>query len=146
MKLVDANVLLYAVNESSAHHRTARTWLDAALNSGEAVGFAWIVVLAFLRIATHPAVFSRPLTPAEAIDVIRKWLRQPVAVVVGPTARHLDVLAGLVIESGTAANLVNDAHLAALAVEHDAVVASFDADFGRFRGVRWEQPAAPPES
>lgn len=112
--------------------------------AGESVGFTWIVVLAFLRLSTHPAIFPRPLAGPEAVNLIRGWLGQPAALVVSPTARHLDILAGLIAEAGTAANLVSDAHLAALAVEHDAVIASFDADFGRFRGVRWEQPAAPP--
>ncbi len=142
MRLVDANVLLYAVNDASAQHRPARTWLDGALKGQEAVGFPWIVILAFLRLATHRAVFPRPLTVSEAMDVVRSWLAQPAAVIVGPTPRHVDVLAGLLAETGTAGNLVNDAHLAILAVEHDARLVSFDADFGRFRGVRWEQPTA----
>lgn len=142
MRLVDANVLLYAVNDASAHHRRAREWLDAALGGQEAVGFAWVVLLAFLRLATHRAVFSQPLSVGEAIDTAREWLAQPPALIVEPTPRHVDVLAGLLAETGTAGNLVNDAHLAALAVEHDAVLVSFDADFGRFRGVRWEQPGA----
>ncbi len=142
MRLVDANVLLYAVNSASAHHRAARAWLDAALNGQEAVAFSWIVILAFLRLATHRAVFPRPLTVSEAMDGVRGWLAQPAAVIVGPTPRHVDVLAGLLAETGTAGNLVNDAHLAILAVEHDARLVSFDADFGRFRGARWEQPTA----
>jgi len=140
VRLVDANVLLYAVNEASAQHRRAREWLDAALSGQEAVGFAWVVLLAFLRLATHQAVFAQPLSVGEAMDAVRDWLAQPAALVVEPTPRHVDVLAGLLAETGTAGNLVNDAHLAALAVEHDAVLASFDADFGRFGGVRWEQP------
>ncbi len=142
MRIVDANVLLYAVNEASPHHSRARSWLDGALGGREPVGFAWTVLLAFVRLATHPAVFARPLTPAEATGVVRAWLAQPPAVVVEPTPRHADLLAGLLEETGTAANLVNDAHLAALALEHDAVLVSFDAGFGRFTGLRREVPGA----
>ena len=142
MQLVDANVLLYAVNEAAEHHAKARTWLDGALAAREPVVFAWSVLLAFLRLSTHPAVFPRPLTAGEATSVIRAWLAQPPVVVVEPTARHVDVLAGLLAEAGTAANLVNDAHLAALALEHDAVLVSYDADFGRFAGLRRAVPGA----
>lgn len=141
MRIVDANVLLYAVNASAPRHDRARRWLDGALAGREPVGFAWTVLLAFVRLATHPAVFERPLTPAEATGVVRAWLAQPAVVVVEPTPRHADLLAGLLAEAGTAANLVNDAHLAALALEHDAVVVTFDADFGRFAGLRREAPA-----
>jgi len=141
VRIVDANVLLYAVNEAAPHHARARAWLDGALAGREPVGFDWTVLLAFLRLATHPAVFARPLSADEAADVVRAWLAQPPAVIVGPTPRHADLLAGLLAEAGTAANLVNDAHLAALALEHDAVLVSFDADFGRFAGLRRETPA-----
>jgi toxin-antitoxin system PIN domain toxin len=136
MFIVDANVLLYAINETSPQHKRARAWLDDALSGREPVGFAWIVLLAFLRLATHAAVFPRPLTPEQALAAARDWLAQPSATLVEPSNRHLDILAGLLIETGTAANLVGDAHLAALAVERDASVVSFDTDFGRFAGVR----------
>lgn len=140
MRIVDANVLLYAVNASTGQHDRARAWLDGALAGREPVGLAWTALLAFVRLATHPAIFERPLTAAEATGVVRSWLAQPAAVVVEPTPRHIDLLAGLLAEAGTAANLVNDAHLAALALEHDAVLVSFDADFGRFAGLRREAP------
>jgi uncharacterized protein len=140
VRLVDANVLLYAVNRAAPHHRRARLWLDEALGGPEPVGFAWSVVLAFLRLATHPAVFARPLGSEQACDILRGWLSQPAAITVEPTSRHIDVLAGLLAEAGTAGNLVNDAHLAAIAVEHAATVVTFDADFGRFAGARWEMP------
>jgi toxin-antitoxin system PIN domain toxin len=140
VRLVDANVLIYAVNESSTQHEAARSWLDQALGGEETVGFAWSVVLAFLRLTTHPAVFAQPLDPARATGTVRAWTEQPTARLIDPTPRHLDVLAGLLAEAGTAANLVSDAHLAALAIEHDAVLVTFDADFGRFRGLRTERP------
>jgi uncharacterized protein len=140
VKVVDANVLLYAVNADAPSHAAARGWLDGALSGADTVGFPWVVLLAFLRLSTHPAVFPRPLDHEHAIAIMRGWLATPGAVVVHPTSRHLDVLAALVDGAGTAANLVNDAHLAALAVEHGAEVISFDADLGRFPGVRWRRP------
>lgn len=140
MKLVDANVLLYAVNDSSPHHRVARKWLDEALSGNEAVGFAWVVLLAFLRLSTAARVFSRPLAMEEATAVLESWLDQPPALVVHPSKRHLPLMRGLLATTGTAGNLVNDAHLAALALEHDATVVSYDGDFGRFEGVRRELP------
>ncbi|MGZ4389958.1 MAG: TA system VapC family ribonuclease toxin [Gaiellaceae bacterium] len=136
MKLVDANVLLYAVNPAAEQHPRARQWLQTALNGDERVGLAWTVLLAFLRLATHTGVFPRPLALDEAVAVVELWLEQPPAVVVEPAARHLSLLHGLLEVSGVAGNLVNDAHLAALAVEHGAAIVSFDRDFGRFEGVR----------
>jgi len=140
--IVDANVLLYAVNVASPHHQRTRGWLDDALSGREPVGFAWTVVLAFLRFATHPAVFRHPLTPEQAAAIAADWLAQSSAMTVDPTSRHLGVLAGPLAETGTAANLAGDAHLAALAVEHDATIVSFDADFGRFAGIRRQVPAS----
>jgi hypothetical protein len=140
MKLVDANVLLYAINERSAHHDVARRWLDEALGGTETVGFAWLVLLAFVRLSTHPAVFPRPLAAEESIAVVDDWLAQPGAVVVEPTSGHVAVLGRLLSGTGTAGNLVNDAHLAAMALELSAEIVSFDADFSRFVGVRWQSP------
>lgn len=141
MLLVDANVLLNAVNERAPEHTAAREWLGAALGASEAVAFAWTVLLAFLRLSTHPAVFPRPLSPAQAAAVVERWLESPSAVTVEPTRRHLALLGGLLERAGTAGNLVGDAHLAALALEHGATVVSFDRDFARFEGVRLQRPA-----
>ena len=140
MHLADANVLLYAINPSTAQHRRARDWLDDALGGTETVGFTWTVLLAFIRISTSPAIFERPLEASVACEVVRAWLSRSSAAIVEPTSRHLDVLAGLLAEAGTAGNIVPDAHLAAIAVEHGATVVSFDADFSRFAGVRWSRP------
>jgi uncharacterized protein len=140
VQLVDANVLLYAVNEDAPHHEPARDWLDGALGENEPVAFAWIVLLAFLRLATRAGLFPSPLTVEQAADVVEHWLEQPAAVVLHPSPRHLGLLRGLLHASGTAANLVNDAHLAALALEHGARIVSYDRDFGRFEGVRCGLP------
>lgn len=141
MNLVDANVLLYSVNEADANHDGARSWLDAALSASEPVGFAWTVTVAFLRLSTKVGLFTNPLPVADALERVREWTSQPPAVTVEPTSRHLAVLAGLLTDVGTGGNLANDAHLAALAVEHNATVISYDHDFGRFPGVRWRTPA-----
>ena len=140
MQIVDANVLLYAVNERSEQHDDAKGWLDRALSGRETVGFTWIALMAFVRLTTHPRVFPDPLSIEDAATIVRTWLAQPTAVVVEPTTRHIDVLEGFLSDLGTAGNLVNDAHLAALAVEHGADIVSFDADFSRLEGVRWITP------
>lgn len=139
MKLVDANVLLYAVNTSDARSAEARAWLNGTLRGTEAVAFSWLVLIGFLRISTSD-LFDDPYTVDEATAAIQRWLDQPAAVVVHPTSRHPDVLRGLLLEVGTAGNLANDAHLAALAVEHGADIVSYDRDFQRFRGVTHHLP------
>lgn len=142
MFVVDANVLLYAVNSSSSQHVAAKGWLDDVLSAREAVGFAWVVSLAFLRISTRAGILPHPLTIQESVDTLTGWLASGPAVVVTPTLRHLDLLGGLLLERGTGGNLTTDAHLAALALEHGATMVSFDRDFGRFRGLRWLVPGA----
>lgn len=142
MYLVDANVLIYAVNSQAPHHERARAWLDGALAGNESVGFPWAVLLAFLRLSTSRAVFDRPLTADQATGVIRAWLGSPNAITIEPGRRHLESMAALLATAGTAGNLVSDAHLAALAIDDDAVLVSFDTDFARFAGLRWEQPPA----
>ena len=140
MVLVDANVLLYAVNEDADHHVVARRWLDGALVGGAGVGLTWIVLLAFLRIVTHPRILPRPMGMVDALAQVEAWLAMPAAVVVEPSSRHLGVLGGLLGAVTTGGNVVSDAHLAALAVERDATVVTFDRDFGRFVGVRHQVP------
>jgi toxin-antitoxin system PIN domain toxin len=135
VKLPDVNVLLYALDDTSARHAGARAWLDEALSGREEVGFAWIVLLAVLRLTTKSVVFARPLSPAEAFDIIDGWLAQPCAAVMHPTSRHVSLLRGFVTAAGTAGNLTTDAHLAALSVEYGTRVITYDADFGRFPGV-----------
>jgi uncharacterized protein len=140
VKIVDANLLLYAVNEDSPRHDQARRWLEDILSGTETVGFAWTVLLAFLRLSTLRAVFPRPLEPAEAFDLVGSWLEQPCAAIVHPTERHADLLKDLVLPLGTAGNLTSDAHLAAIAIGHGAELCSSDGDFARFPGLRWTDP------
>ena len=140
MRLVDANVLLYAVNADAEHHEPSRSWLDRALAGADVVGLTWIVLLAFLRIATKVGLFPQPLTTWEAFGQVREWISAPGARVVHPGNDHFRLLDQLVGTVGTGGNLVNDAHLAAIAVEHRAEVVSYDADFNRFDQVRWYRP------
>lgn len=142
MKLVDANVLLYAVNEDAVHHDAAKRWLDTALSGGASVGLAWVPLLAFVRLVTKVGLFPRPLGADEAMGQVADWLAQPAARILAPTARHAAVVADLLRAVGTGGNLVNDAHLAALSIEHRAQVVSYDNDFARFPGVSWTRPPA----
>lgn len=140
MRIVDANVLLYAVNSDSEHHEASRRWLDGALSGADTVGLAWVPLLAFVRLTTKVGLFPAPLTPAEATRRVVEWCGAPSSTLVHPTPRHPNVLAELLEQVGAGGNLVNDAHLAALAIEHRAVIVSYENDFGRFPGVRWESP------
>jgi toxin-antitoxin system PIN domain toxin len=138
--VVDANVLLYAVDTESSHHKPSRSWLDGSLGGSEAVGLAWVALLAFIRIGTSPGILPTPMSADEATEQVQTWLGAPAAVVAEPTARHADLLRGLLRETGTAGNLTTDAHLAALAIEHGADIVSYDRDFARFPGVRHRLP------
>jgi len=138
----DVNILLYAVDTASPRHAVARPWLEAALSSAETVAFAWPVLVAFVRLATHPAVFEDPLTTTQAFDVVDRWLAQPMVIVAHPGDRHHVLMRELLEPLGAAANLVPDAHLAAIAIEHGAALSSSDRDFARFAGLRWSDPLA----
>ncbi len=142
MKLTDVNVLIYAVDARAPRHERARQWLERELSGPETFAFAWPVLLAFLRLTTNPRVFSSPLAPAEALDIIDGWFAQPNTTIVHPTERHAALLREALGPLGTAGNLVSDAHLAVLAIEHGADLYSCDADFARFKGVRWHDPLA----
>lgn len=138
MKLVDTNVLLHAVNGQAAQHAEARAWIESSLARSEGVAFTWLALVGFVRIATHPSVLTHPLTSADALLAVDEWLRHPHARVLQPGPRHQAVLGDLLAASGGRGNLVNDAHIAAVAIEHGATVASFDGDFRRFPGLLFE--------
>ena len=140
MKLLDVNLLLYAVDETSEFHDTARPWFEQTLSGSETVALPWHTLTAFVRLTTRAAVFAEPLHPDRALDYVEQWLLQPCATVVHPTFRHLAVMRDLLRAVGTAGNRVSDAHLAALAIEHGATLCSRDSDFSRFPGLRWEDP------
>jgi len=140
--LLDANILIYAVNADAPFHKKAKAWLESALSGPETVAFSWNVLLAFLRLTTRPGLFRHPLTPDKAFDVLSDWLEQPSATIVHCGPRHLRILRDLLRPLGTAGNLTSDAHLAALAIEHGAQVCSTDADFARFQGLSWRNPVA----
>ena len=142
MKILDLNLLLYAVNRDSAVHRRARTFVDAAMSGEEMVGIPWVVVLGFLRLATNPRVFPAALSVGKAIDTVDRWFDRPSTTPLNPGERHWEILEHLLRESGTTASLTTDAHLAALAIENGAELCSADTDFARFRGLRWTNPLA----
>lgn len=142
MKVPDLNLLIYAVDRSSPAHTAARDWWNDLMSGNETVGFSWTVLLGFVRLTTNPSVVAKPLTAGEALDYLERWLAHPNTTVIEPTTRHPVILRDLLTDSGTAGNLVSDAHLAALAIEHGADLCSADRDFGRFAGLRWVNPLA----
>ncbi len=140
--LLDANVLLYAADEDSPRHLAASAWLEAQLNGDRRVGIPWESLTAFVRVMTHPRIVVRPLTPEAAWSYVEDWLRVPVVWVPSPTDQHAAVLGNLVGKYRPTGNLVPDAHLAALAIEHGAEVITTDTDFARFTEIRWRNPLA----
>ena len=140
MILVDANLLIYAVNQDAPLNRKAKALLESVLSGHETVGFPWSVLLAFLRLTARPGLFRRPLPVDTAFDVIASWLDQMSVTIVHPGPRHLSILRELIQPLGTGGNLTSDAHLAALAIEHGAELCSSDTDFARFPGLKWRNP------
>lgn len=138
--LVDANILLYSVDETSRFHPAATSWLTAALNGARRVGLPWISLTAFLRISTNPRALAAPLDPAEAWSIIDRWLAAPTAWVPTPGPGHGEVLRRLTVEHDIRAGLVTDAVLAALCIEHGLQMISADSDFARFPEVAWLNP------
>lgn len=142
MKLPDVNVLLYAANIDSPLQPAASAWLETAFENPGGVGFAWVVLLGFVRVGTRRGILSEPMSIETALRFVNVWLSEPGARVLHPTERHEQLLGRLLIAAGSAGNLTTDAHLAALAIEHGATLASFDRDFERFNGLDFERLGA----
>ncbi len=140
MILVDVNLLLYAHSASAPRHEQARIWWRDTLSNPEPVGIPWATTLAFLRISTSPRAYTHPLVMAEAIGLVSEWLLQPQVSWVAPGERHWRILTEVLKNGSVTTNLVTDAHLAALAIEHGAVLCTTDRDFARFRGLQWMNP------
>ena len=142
MILVDANLLLYAEDSLSEHHETARNWWDTQLSGSEAVALCWPVLTAFIRIGTNARLHKRPLTLKEAIERVQSWIDQPCVRIIQASEQHWELFQKMLRVGNATANLVSDARLAALAVEHNCVLHSTDTDFARFRGSKWKNPIA----
>ncbi|MDN5857211.1 MAG: PIN domain-containing protein [Pseudonocardia sp.] len=141
--LVDANILLYSVDEESRFHVASRDWLAEALNGPKRVGIPWQSIWAFLRIATNPRALTSPLTPTEAWEHVDDWLDAPASWIPSPGRGHRTILRTLLVEKDLRAGLVSDATLAAICVEHGLSIISADSDFGRFPEVTWINPVSP---
>lgn len=142
MILPDVNLLLHAYNSESRLHPAARAWWEGLLNSTRPVGLPWASILGFIRVATHRQVFTNPMPVTTACAHARVWLARPYVTIIDPGPRHAEILFGLLESLGTSGNLTTDAHLAALAIEHQTELHSTDADFSRFPGLRWINPLA----
>lgn len=140
MIVPDINLLLYAYDSDSPFHAKAAAWWQECLSGSEPVGLPPVVVFGFMRIATNTRVFKNPMTPAEAAQHVRSWLAQPVAQMLEPRSDHLEQVLQSLEKLGTAGNLVTDAQIAALTIEHHAVLHTNDTDFMRFAGLRWFNP------
>ena len=143
MILVDANLLVYAHVESAAEHKAAHEWLDGELNGTARVALPWPSLLAFLRLVTNPRVFERPESIGNAWAQVEDWLNCETVWIPEPTERHAVILGSFLISTGAQGNLVPDAHLAALALEHGLTLCSTDGDFARFPELHWANPLLP---
>lgn len=140
MIVPDANLLLYAEDSLSRHHENARIWWDGVLSGADRVNLCWPVINAFLRIASNGRIHEQPLLMEEAVEKVSGWLNQPCVRVVGPTEFHWGIFQRQMTEASALANLVPDAHLAALAIEHSSTLYSTDRDFARFPSLKWINP------
>ncbi len=142
MILPDLNLILYAYNQGAASHLPAKEWWEATLSSPRPVALCWAVMLGFVRLSTQRKVFREPLSASAACNEVRAWLAQPQVIILEPGRRHASIVFDFLESVGTAGNLTTDAHLAALAIEHQCELCSTDADFSKFPGLLWTNPLA----
>ena len=142
MIILDSNVLLYSAHLDFVQHPTAKTFLENQLRGNESIGIPWVSILAFIRLSTNLKTLKIRLSPKQALDRVDVWLNHPNVSTPEPGKRHFQIMQSLILAAGQAANLTNDAHLAAIAIERNATMVSFDQDFARFSGLRLQIPHA----
>jgi toxin-antitoxin system PIN domain toxin len=140
VKLLDANILLYAYDSDSTHHVACRSWLEGAFNSEEILALPWQTLLAFLRVCTNSRGTKKPMQSAEACNIVSSWLDQANVSVIGAGERFWELLKNQIREAHVAGPLMTDAALVALALEHGATLCSVDRDFRRFRDLKLLDP------
>lgn len=140
MIIPDANLLLYAYHPAFKFHEKARVWWEDLAGSSTEVGLPWVSVLTFIRLSTNGHILSPPASVDEVLEIVESWLEQPNIRMLLPGERHATIFATLLRETGKASDLTNDAHLAALALEYRATLASADSDFARFPKLKWVNP------
>lgn len=143
MIVVDITLLLAAVNTRAPMHKAARHWWEQQLNDGTEIGLSWLVVLGFIRLTTNPKIMPEPLLLADAIAMVDEWFRRPNVRTVTVTPQHWNILQNMLHAVGHGAALTMDAHLACLAIEHDAEIVTLDDDFSHFPGLKWRNPLKP---
>ncbi len=140
MIVPDVNLLVHSHDMEFVRHAEARKWWEDRMNGTDSVGLGWVALLGFIRITTNSRILSNPLSVSGACERVKSWLERPQSILIHPGDRHAEILFQLLQDAGSAGNLTTDAHLAALAIEHQAELHSTDADMGRFRGLRWVNP------
>ena len=142
MIIPDVNLLVYAYTEQADPYTSARPWVESMFAGSEAIGLPWAVQIGFIRVMTLRRAVVEPISATEAVATVQRWRRHHLVVIPEPGPNHLEIVEQSLVDAGRAGNLVPDAHLAALAIEHDAEFHSYDRDFGLFQGLRWRDPSA----
>jgi len=133
-------LLIYATHEFMPEHKLAKAWLEEVLNSQNRVAIPWSNLLAFIRISSNPRIFDRPLSTKEAVEQVKTWYSLENVWVPQPGKNYFEILTELLLQSNASGNLVSDAHLAALSIEHGLTLYSTDSDFAKFKVLKWVNP------